>query len=94
MPSWRVANLAHVSAAVENLRHMYESEPRPFRIAIPALTNFPWVTWRRIVSRAMRRIPLHAHGAGDPAGLRASFEKRSRSTSEPIEAFPALRNKS
>ncbi len=70
MPAWRVANLAHASAAVENLRYMHESEPRPFRIAIPALTDFPWVTWRRIVSRAMRRIPMHAHGAGDPAGLR------------------------
>lgn len=69
VPPSRVASLAHASAMVDNLRHMYESDPRPFRIAVPALSAFPWVTWRRIVSRAMRRIPLHAHGAGDPAGL-------------------------
>ncbi len=65
----RVANLAYASAALDNLRHMYDSDPRPFRIAVPELSDFPWVAWRRIVSRALRRIPQRAHGAGDPAGL-------------------------
>lgn len=70
VPTGRFGHLAHASAMVENLRHMHGSEPVPFRIAVPSLAAFPWVSWRRIVSRAMRRIPLHAHGAGDPAGLR------------------------
>lgn len=56
-------------ATLDGLRHRYDSPPKPFRIGIPALEDFPLDLWRRSVARALRRMPRQVLGDADPAGL-------------------------
>ena len=41
---------------------------RPFRSGIPALDDFPVETWKRLVTRHLRRPPRELLGYDDPAG--------------------------
>lgn len=65
----RARNLEVVGAALAALRHRFDSPPRPFRIGVPAIDDFPFDLWRRLAARSYRRMPRHALGDADPAGL-------------------------
>jgi GntR family transcriptional regulator/MocR family aminotransferase len=44
------------------------TDPRAFRVSLPALEHFPHKTWARLVSRHARRMPIELMAYGDPAG--------------------------
>ena len=44
------------------------TEPRPFRVGVPALEEFPRALWARLTSRRWRRAPVLAYG--DVSGYR------------------------
>ena len=64
-----------------------DGPPRAFRTGTPALDRFPFQTWKRLVSRHMRRLTAHQLEYGDAAGqpsLRAAiadYVSRARGTS-------------
>jgi GntR family transcriptional regulator/MocR family aminotransferase len=47
-----------------------ERPARPFRIATPAVDQFPMAVWERLCSRVVRTMPAPMMSYGDPAGLR------------------------
>ncbi len=69
VPARRARMLEGAGSTLAELRYRYDSPPKPFRIGVPAIADFPLALWRRIVARAHRRIPQHALGDSDPAGL-------------------------
>lgn len=46
------------------------SLPRPFRAEVPALDEFPYELWTRLVVRQARRLPRTTFSYQDPAGYR------------------------
>jgi len=65
----RARMLDGAGAVLAGLRYRYDSAPQPFRIGVPAIADFPLDLWRRTAARVYRRMPRHALGDSDPAGL-------------------------
>lgn len=69
-PARRARMIEGAGTTLAALRYRYDSSPpQPFRIGVASIEDFPLALWRRIAARAYRRMPPHALGDADPAGL-------------------------
>ncbi len=66
--------------------------PRPFRLGVPALDQFPRETWARLAARLLRHAPAALLTYGEPAGT-VRCARPSRNTCEPRAACGSPRTR-
>ena len=76
-PARRAKSLADVRATLDGLRHRYESSPKPFRIGIPAIDDFPMAPWRKAVAHAQPARPRASSAVRRRGLVRGSLTRRA-----------------